>query len=110
MLRINLPSPSKRCKRLANCLKRWGALARFAHSVHLPIDNNVAENIIRPVAISGKNWMFTGSERAGRWAATIQSLLATAKLNGIDPAAWLKDTLEKLPTWPHSRLDELLPL
>ncbi|MDO8886214.1 transposase domain-containing protein, partial [Candidatus Oleimmundimicrobium sp.] len=55
-------------------------------------------------------WMFTGSERAGRRAAAIQSLLATAKLNGIEPAAWLKDTLEKLPTWPNSRIDELLPL
>lgn len=58
----------------------------------------------------GKNWLFTGSERAGRRAAAIHSLLATAKLNGIEPAAWLKDTLEKLPTWPNSRIDELLPL
>ncbi len=51
-----------------------------------------------------------GSERAGHRAAHLQSLLGTAKLNGLDPYAWLKDTLEKLPTWPHSRLDELLPL
>jgi hypothetical protein len=60
--------------------------------------------------VGKKNWLFTGSERAGRRAAAIQSLLATAKLNGIEPAAWLKDTLEKLPTWPNSRIDELLPL
>ena len=53
-----------------------------------------------------KNWLFAGSERA----AAIQSLFATAKLNGIEPAAWLKDTLEKLPIWPNSRIDELLPL
>lgn len=51
-----------------------------------------------------------GSERAGKRAASIQTLLGTAKLNGLDPAAWLKDTLEKLPTWPTSRIDELLPL
>lgn len=91
-------------------LKRWPALSRYALSGDLPIDNNPVENIIRPIAVGKKNWLFTGSERAGRRAAAIQSLLATAKLNGIEPSAWLKDTLEKLPTWPNSRLDELLPL
>ena len=91
-------------------LKRWPALSRYALSGDLPIDNNPVENVIRPIAVGKKNWLFTGSERAGRRAAAIQSLLATAKLNGIEPSAWLKDTLEKLPTWPNSRLDELLPL
>ena len=91
-------------------LKRWTALSRYAHSATLPIDNNPVENVIRPIAVGKKNWMFTGSERAGRRAAAIQSLLATAKLNGIEPSAWLKDTLEKLPTWHNSRIDELLPL
>ncbi|MGI0863882.1 IS66 family transposase, partial [Pseudomonas aeruginosa] len=91
-------------------LKRWPALSRYAHSASLPIDNNPVENVIRPIAVGKKNWLFTGSERAGRRAAAIQSLLATAKLNGIEPAAWLKDTLEKLPSWPNSRIDELLPL
>ena len=57
-----------------------------------------------------KNWLFVGSERAGRRAAAIQTLLGTAKLNGLNQAEWLKDTLEKLPTWPNSRIDELLPL
>ena len=57
-----------------------------------------------------KNWLFAGSERAGKRAAAIQTLLATAKANGIEPFAWLKDTLEKLPACPNSRLDELLPL
>ena len=68
------------------------------------------ENAIRPIALGKKNWLFTGSERAGQRAAAIQSLLATAKLNGLDPATWLKDTLEKLPVWLNSRIDELLPL
>ena len=54
--------------------------------------------------------LFAGSERAGQRAAAIQSLLGTAKLNGLEPYAWLKNTLEKLPTWPNSRIDELLPL
>jgi len=57
-----------------------------------------------------KNWLFTGSERAGKRAAAIQSLLYTARLNGLDPAAWLRDTLEKLPTCPNSQIDSLLPL
>jgi len=91
-------------------LKRWPALQRYADSGHLPIDNNPVENAIRPIAIGKKNWLFAGSERAGKRAAAIQSLLATAKLNGMEPAAWLKDTLEKLPTWPYSRIDELLPI
>ena len=91
-------------------LKRWPAILRYADSGHLPIDNNPIENAIRPIAIGKKNWLFAGSERAGKRAAAIQTLLATAKANGIEPFAWLKDTLEKLPTCPNSRLDELLPL
>jgi hypothetical protein len=57
-----------------------------------------------------KNWLFVGSERTGRRAAAIQTLLGTAKLNGLNSADWLKGTLEKLPTWPNTRIDELLPL
>ena len=90
-------------------LKRWGALTRYAETGDLPIDNNPVENSIRPIALGKKNWLFAGSERAGQRAAVIQTLLGTAKLNGLDPATWLKDTLEKLPTWPNSRIDELLP-
>ena len=76
----------------------------------MPIDNNLLENAIRPIALGRRNWLFTGSERAGRRAAAIESLLATAKLNGLGPSAWLKDTLEKLPVWPYRRIDELLPI
>jgi transposase len=90
-------------------LKRWAALTYYAQTGDLPIDNNPIENSIRPIALGKKNWLFAGSERAGRRAAVIQTLLGTAKLNGLDPSAWLKDTLEKLPTWPNSRIDELLP-
>jgi transposase len=97
-------------KALDYTLKRWPALIRYADTGHLPIDNNVVENCIRPIAIGKRNWLFAGSERAGQRAAAIQTLFGTAKLNGIEPAAWLKDTLEKLPIWPNSRIDELLPL
>ena len=92
------------------CVKRWTAILRYADSGHLPIDNNPIENAIRPIAIGKKNWLFAGSERAGKRAAAIQTLLATAKANNIEPFAWLKDTLEKLPTCANSRIDELLPL
>ena len=91
-------------------LRRWPALVRYADSGTLPIDNNPVENAIRPIALGKKNWLFAGSERAGKRAAAIQSLLITAKLNGLEPATWLKETLEKLPVWPNSRIDELLPL
>jgi transposase len=91
-------------------IKRWSALQRYATSGHLPIDNNPIENAIRPIAIGKKNWLFAGSQRAGKRAAAIQSLLGTAKLNGLEPYAWLKETLEKLPLWPNSRIDDLLPL
>jgi len=90
-------------------LKRWPGLVRYAHTGHLPIDNNPVENSIRPIAIGKKNWLFTGSQRAGQRAANIQTLLGTAQLNGINLAAWLKDILTKLPAWPNSRIDELLP-
>ena len=91
-------------------LRRWPALSSYADTGHLPIDNNPVENAIRAIALGKKNWLFAGSERAGRRAAAIQSLLATAKLNALDPFAWLLATLEKLPAWPNSRIDELLPL
>ena len=61
----------------------------------MPIDNNPAENVIRPIAIGKKNWLFAGSERAGQRAAAIQSLMATANLNGLEPGGWLTETLQK---------------
>ena len=96
-------------KALDYTLKRWPALIRYAKTGHLPIDNNVIENTLRPIALGKKNWLFAGSERAGKRAAAIQTLLGTAKLNGLDPVTWLRETLEKLPTHPNSRIDELLP-
>jgi len=91
-------------------LKRWAALSRYATQGHFPIDNNPVENAIRPIALGKKNWLFTGSERAGQRAASIQSLLATATLNALNPAAWLRNTLEKLPTCLNREIDSLLPL
>lgn len=100
---------SSTLKALDYTLRRWPALIRYAETGNLPIDNNPVENVIRPIAVGKKNWLFVGSKRAGRRAAAIQSLFATAKLNGLDPAAWLKMVLEKLPTCPNSDIDDLLP-
>lgn len=108
--RGNTPDGGGLARALDYSLKRWQALARYAGDGRYPIDNNLVENAIRPVCLGKKNWLFAGSERAGQRAAAIQSLLATARLNGIEPFAWLKETLEKLPTWPYSRIDELLPV
>jgi hypothetical protein len=71
--------------------------------------NNHIENRIRPVALGRSNWLFAGSLRAGQRAATIMSLIQSAKLKGHDPYRYLKDILERLPTHPASRIDELLP-
>jgi transposase len=108
--RVKTANGSGLARAIDYTLKRWPALIRYADSGMLPIDNNLVENAIRPITLGRRNWLFTGSERAGCRAAAIQSLLATAKLNGLEPYAWLKDTLEKLPSWPYSRIDELLPI
>jgi transposase len=108
--RVNVANGGGTAKAIDYSLKRWEALSRYATDGRLPIDNNPLENTIRPIAIGKKNWLFAGSERAGKRAAAIQTLLATAKLNGLDPAAWLRDTLDKLPTCLNSHIDSLLPL
>jgi transposase len=109
-LRIATADGSGLARAIDYSLNRWPSLIRYAQTGNLPIDNNPVENAIRPIALGKKNWLFAGSERAGKRAAAIQSLFATAKLNGIEPAAWLKDTLEKLPVWTMRRIDELLPI
>ena len=91
-------------------LKRWPALIRYLDDGRYPIDNNPIENAIRPIALGRKNWLFAGSETAGRRAAAIMSLLATAKANGIEPHAWLTDVLTRLPTTKDRDINTLLPL
>jgi len=108
--RVSVANGGGTAKAIDYSLKRWPALYRYASEGALPIDNNPVENAIRPICLGKKNWLFVGSERAGKRAAAIQSLLATAELNGLDPAAWLRSTLEKLPTCLHSQIDTLLPL
>jgi transposase len=96
-------------KALDYSLKRWQALTRFIDDGRLPIDNNWIENQIRPIAIGRKNWLFAGSLLAGQRAAAIMSLIQSAKLNGHDPHAYLRDVLRRLPTHKANQIGELLP-
>lgn len=95
---------------LAYPLRRWEALTRYVDDGRYPIDNNAIENAIRPIALGRKNWLFAGSEQAGKRAAAIMSLSATTKANGIDPYMWLTETLTRLPTTRDRDIDTLLPL
>ena len=90
-------------------LKRWDALVRYLENGRVPIDNNHVENRIRPIAIGRSNWLFAGSLRAGQRAAAAMSLIQSAKLNGHDPFAYLKDVMTRLPTQPYSQIADLLP-
>lgn len=90
-------------------LKLWPRLVRYTLQGRFEIDNNLIENSIRPLALGRKNYLFAGSHNAAHQAAMVYSLLATCKLNNIEPWAWLKDTLTKLPDHPANRLEELLP-
>ena len=107
--RRKVPEGSAIAKAIDYSLRRWAALTRYLNDPRLPIDNNWIENRIRPVALGRNNWLFAGSLRAGQRAAAIMSLIQSAKLNGHDPYAYLKDVLERLPTQPNSRIEELLP-
>jgi len=96
-------------KALDYSLKRWAALSRYLDDGAVPIDNNWAENQIQPLALGRKNWLFAGSLRSGKRAAAIMSLIQSARLNGHDPYAYLKDVLTRLPTQRASEISELLP-
>ena len=107
--RQKITDGSATAKALDYSLKRWVALTRFLGDGQLPIDNNWIENQIRPIAIGRNNWLFAGSLRAGQRAAAVMSLIQSAKLNGHDPYAYLKDVLARLPTQKNHDIDELLP-
>ena len=107
--RQKLPDSSATAKALDYSLRRWTALTRFIDDGQLPVDNNWIENQIRPIAIGRSNWLFAGSLRAGQRAAAVMSLVQSARMNGHDPYAYLKDVLTRLPTHKASRIDELLP-
>ena len=107
--RVKLARADATAKAIDYALSNWRALTRFLDDGDIPIDNNAAENAIRPLAVGRKNWLFVGSQQAGERAAAIMSLIETAKLNGHDPWAYLKDVFERLPTLKNADLHTLLP-
>src|SRR5204863_5245629 len=90
-------------------LKRWNAFTRFLDDGRICLSNNAAERALRCIALGRRNWTFCGSDRGGERAAAIYTLIASAKLNDIDPEAWLADVLRRINDHPASRLPELLP-
>ena len=90
-------------------LKRWDGFARFLDDGRICLTNNAAERALRGIALGRKSWLFAGSDRGGVRAAAMYTLIGTAKLNDVDPQAWLADVLGRIAETPQSRLDELLP-
>ena len=107
--RAKLSSKSETARAIDYSLKRWTALTRFLDNGKLCISNNAAERALRGIAVGRHNWTFAGSDEGGRRAAAIYTLIETAKLNGVDPQAWLADVLARLPDHPARRIAELLP-
>jgi hypothetical protein len=90
-------------------LRRWDVFTRFLRDGTICITNNAAERALRGVALGRKSWLFCGSDRGGQRAAIMYSLIGTAKLNNVDPQAWLADILAHIAGHPASRIDDLLP-
>jgi hypothetical protein len=90
-------------------IERWEKLSLYTKNGMLNIDNNPVENSIRPVALGRKNYLFAGSHDAARRSGMLYSLLGTCKMHGIEPYGWLKDVLQKIPTHPINKVQELLP-
>lgn len=90
-------------------LARWPALTRYVDDGRIEIDNSAAERALRGVALGRNNYLFMGSDDGGERAASLYSLLETAKLNGLDPEAYLRDVLARIGEHPINRVDELLP-
>ena len=90
-------------------LKDWTAFTRVLADGRICLTNNAAERALRGVALGRRAWLFAGSDRGGERAAFMYTLIGTAKLNDIDPQAWLADVLARIADTPQNRLDELLP-
>ena len=107
--RATLSRSSDIAKAIDYMLKRRDAFTRFLTDGRVCLSNNAAERALRGIALGRKSWLFAGSDRGGQRAATIISLITSAKMNDVDPQAWLADVLSRIAEHPANRLDELLP-
>ena len=106
--RVHLPQ-SNMGKALSYLLGNWEQISRYLEDGRLEIDNNLVENAIRPTAIGKKNWLFMGSETSGETSAILYTLIESARRRGLDPYAYLRDALTRLPRMTTSQISELLP-
>jgi transposase len=106
---LKLSGKSELARAIRYATSRWEALLRFTADGYLEIDNNPAERAIRPLALGRKNWLFAGSPTGGDRAAILYTLIETAKLNGLDPQAYLRDVLAVIANHPINRIGELQP-
>jgi hypothetical protein len=100
---------SKIAQAIDYSLNAWKALTLHLDDGAVPVDNNLIERQIKPWKLGTKNWLFVGSELAGRRAAVVMSLVQSAKLNGLEPWTYLRDVLARIHSHPSHQLDELLP-
>lgn len=107
--RSTLSAKSEVAKAIDYLLKRWPSFTGFLEDGRICLSNNAAERALRGIAVGRKNWTFAGSDAGGRRAAAVYTLIETAKLNDVDPHAWLTDVLKRLPDHPAKRIHELLP-
>jgi transposase len=107
--RAKLSRGNDLAKAMDYMLKRWPAFTRFLDDGRICLSNNAAERALRGIALGRKAWLFAGSDRGGQRAAAMYSIIVTAKMNDVDPQAWLADVLARIAEHPANRLDELLP-
>jgi hypothetical protein len=104
-----IPGKSDLAKAIRYARSRWDALTCYCADGRLDISNNAAENAIRPLAVGRKNWLFAGSDAGGERAAIFYTLIRTAKLNGIEPEAYLREVLTRIGGHPINAIEALLP-
>ena len=107
--RAKLSRGNDLAKAMDYMLKRWTAFTRFLDDGRICLSNNAAERALRGIALGRKSWLFAGSDRGGQRAAAMYGIIVTAKMNDVDPQAWLADVLTRIAEHPAHRLDELLP-
>jgi hypothetical protein len=107
--RVKLSRHNDIAKAMDYMLNRWASFSRFLNDGRICLSNNAAERAIRGLALGRRNWLFAGSDRGGQRAAMMYSLITTAKMNDVDPQAWLADILARIADHPANKLDELMP-